>query len=168
MTLPAKNLSILLDVHTELEELFFEHQKRLIRFDFVEALRLLEQYEASILKHIEDENTHLLPIYEERGEQQTGAAVQLFYDDHERLKAHLVQFREEIESLITDPAPDKKLIWLLEREAFFKKLCDHHDIRETRFLYPELDRITSDAEKAELLGRVTESFADCKQNAKRK
>ncbi len=162
MNLPAKKLSVLLDIHDELDELFFEHQKRLIRFDFVGALRLLEKYEAMLRKHIEDENTHLLPIYEERGEQQIGAAVQLFYDDHDRFNAHLVQFRDEIGNLINDPDPDKKLIWLLEREAFFKKLCDHHDIRETRYLYPELDRITTDAEKAELLGKVTISFADRK------
>ncbi len=158
MSLPAKKLSVLLDIHEELEEMFFEHQKKLIRFEFEAALELLEKYETAILKHIEDENTHLLPIYAERGEQKLGAAVQMFYDDHERLKAHLVQFREEIGNLKTDPEPDRKLIWLLEREAFYKKLCDHHDIRETRFLYPELDRITSDEEKAELLSKVTESF----------
>lgn len=138
--------------------MFFEHQKRLLRFQFAEALELLGKYEAAILKHIEDENTYLLPIYAERGVHQSGAAVQLFFDDHEKLKAHLAQFREEIGNLMTDPEPDKKLIWVLEREAFFKKLCDHHDIRETKFLYPELDRITSDTEKTELLERVTESF----------
>jgi hemerythrin-like domain-containing protein len=154
-----KPLSVLLGIHAELEELFFEHQRRLLRFDFADALRTLEAYEAAILKHIEDENTHLLPIYAGRGEQLKGAAVQMFYDEHEKIKAHLVLFKDEIRNLLSDPEPDRKLIWLLEREAFYKKLCDHHDIRETRFLYPELDRITSDTEKAELLGRVTESFA---------
>lgn len=155
-----KKLSVLLDIHGELEEMFFEHQRRLIRFDFAGALRLLENYEAAISKHIDDENTHLLPIYAARGEKLKGAAVQMFYDEHEKIKAHLVLFREEIGNLLNDPEPDKKLIWLLEREAFFKKLCDHHDIRETRFLYPELDRVTTEAEKAELLGRVTESFVE--------
>ncbi len=153
-----KNLSVLLDIHGELESMFFEHQRRLIRFDFAEALRLLELYESAIVKHITDENTHLLPIYAERGAAIQGAAVQMFYDEHEKIRNHLIQFKDEIRVLMSDPDPDERLIWLLEREAFYKKLCDHHDIRETRFLYPELDRITSDAEKSELLDRVTESF----------
>lgn len=152
------NLSQLLDLHNDLDALFFEHQRKLLRYDFAGALDLLKRYETALVTHIEDENTHLLPIYAERGEQLKGGAVQMFYDEHEKLRAHVKQFADEIANLPNDPEQDKKLIWLLEREAFFKKLCDHHDIRETRFLYPELDRITTESEKIDLLSRVTCSF----------
>lgn len=153
-----RKLSELLDLHTELEELFFEHQCKLLNRDFDRALIILEQYETALLKHIKDENENLIPIYAERGTIAKGGAVQMFLDEHEKLANHLVLFKEEVKNLSNEKEVEKKLIWLLEREAFFKKLCDHHDIRETNFLYPELDRITSDEEKLELLNRVTDKF----------
>ena len=154
-----RKLSELLDVHQDLERIFFRHQQKLLRFEFGAALSILEEYERALGKHIEDENTLLLPIYMARGDIQKGGAAQMFFDEHEKLLNHLALFREEISKL--DPGAenvDEKLIWLIEREGFFKKLCDHHDIRETNFLYPELDRITTDEEKLELLGRVNCRF----------
>lgn len=151
-------LSELLEIHNELEEKFFEHQRRLLRFEFDKALSLLEEYESALSAHIEDENTHLLPIYAERGNIEKGGAVQMFLDEHEKLINHLALFKEEIRGLPFVDDQDRRLIWLLEREAFYKKLCDHHDIRETRILYPELDRITTDPEKEDLLAKVNRTF----------
>ena len=155
-----RNLSELLDLHHDLEEIFFAHQCKLLRFEFDEALAILEQYERALLTHIADENEHLLPIYAERGTIAKGGAVQMFLDEHEKLQNHIQLFKEEIANFANEPELEKRLIWLLEREAFFKKLADHHDIRETNFLYPELDRITSDEEKLELLSRVTCKFTN--------
>ena len=160
-----RNLSELLDLHHDLEEIFFAHQCKLLHYEFDEAFLLLEEYEKSLSKHIYDEHTHLLPIYAERGEIAKGGAVQMFYDEHEKLLNHIVLFKEETAKLKQEQDLDRRLIWLLEREAFFKKLCDHHDIRETNYLYPQLDRITSDAEKLELLSKVTCKFA-ASNNAK--
>lgn len=157
-----RKLSELLDLHHDLEDIFFAHQCKLLRFEFDEALVLLEQYEKALLTHIRDENEHLLPIYAERGTIAKGGAVQMFLDDHEKLINHIELFKEEIANLKDEPELEKRLIWILEREAFFKKLADHHDIRETNFLYPELDRITSDEEKLELLSRVTCQFSTAK------
>lgn len=154
-----RNLSELLALHHDLEEIFFAHQCKLLHYEFDEAFLLLEEYEKALAKHIHDENTHLLPIYAERGEIAKGGAPQLFYDEHEKLLNHIILFKEETTKLKVEKDLDRKLIWLLEREAFFKKLCDHHDIRETNFLYPELDRITSAEEKLELLSKVTCKFS---------
>lgn len=153
-----RNLSELLDIHQDLERIFFRHQQKLLHFEFEAALLILDEYERALLKHIEDENTHLLPIYIERGAIKRGGAAQMFFDEHEKLANHITFFKEEIARMATEENPDKRLIWLIEREGFFKKLCDHHDIRETDFLYPELDRITTDEEKLELLGKVTCNF----------
>jgi len=154
-----RNLSELLDIHQDLERIFFRHQQKLLHFEFDEALEILDEYERALLKHIEDENTHLLPIYIERGEIRRGGAAQMFFDEHEKLANYVAFFKEEIAKLKSEENLDEKLIWLFEREGFFKKLHDHHDIRETDFLYPELDRITSDEEKLELLSKVTCKFA---------
>lgn len=154
-----RKLSELLDLHKDLEELFFQHQCKLLNRDFDRALVILEQYEEALLKHIKDENENLIPIYAERGTIAKGGAVQMFLDEHEKLANHIVLFKEEVQKLPNESEIERKLIWLLEREAFFKKLCDHHDIRETNYLYPELDRITTDDEKIELLNRVTDKFS---------
>lgn len=151
-------LSELLDLHHDLEEIFFRHQQKLLHFEFDAALEILEEYECALQKHIFDENTHLLPIYIERGTIKKGGAAQMFFDEHEKMINHIALFKEEVEKLKTEENLDEKLIWLLEREGFYKKLHDHHDIRETNFLYPELDRITSDEEKLELLSKVSCKF----------
>lgn len=155
-----RKLSELLDIHQDLEKIFFRHQQKLLHFEFDAALEILDEYKRALLKHIEDENTHLLPIYIERGDIQKGGAAQMFFDEHEKLINHVAFFKKEIEKLKTEENLDKKLIWLFEREGFFKKLHDHHDIRETNFLYPELDRITSDEEKLELLSKVSRKFPE--------
>lgn len=155
-----RKLSELLDIHQDLERIFFRHQQKLLHFEFDAALEILDEYERALLKHIEDENTHLLPIYIERGDIQKGGAAQMFFDEHEKLVNHVAFFKEEIEKLKTEDNLDERLIWLIEREGFFKKLHDHHDIRETNFLYPELDRITSDEEKLELLSKVSRKFPE--------
>ena len=49
---------------------------------------------------------------------------------------------------------DRVLLQLLDREAFYLRLCSHHDRREGDFLYPMLDELLSDKEKHEMLDRV--------------
>ena len=153
-----RKLSELLDIHQDLERIFFRHQQKLLHFEFDAALEILDEYERALLKHISDENTHLLPIYIERGDIKRGGAAQMFFDEHEKMIDHIAFFKEETAKLKSEETVDEKLVWLIEREAFYKKLHDHHDIRETNFLYPELDRITSDEEKLELLNKVTCKF----------
>lgn len=153
-----RNLSELLDLHQDLEKILFRHQQKLLHFEFDAALENLDEYERALLKHIADENTHLLPIYIKRGDIKRGGAAQMFFDEHEKMINHIAFFKEEIGKLKTEENLDEKMIWLFEREGFYKKLHDHHDIRETQFLYPELDRITSDEEKLELLSKVSCKF----------
>ena len=91
-----------------------------------------------------------------------GGKPQLFLDEHFKLKEFVKLLKKEITKLPEEPNLDSKLIWLLDRESFFKRLCSHHDKRETEILYPELDRITTEAEKTELLSRVTCAFSSSK------
>ncbi|MBK9528413.1 MAG: hypothetical protein IPO41_08880 [Acidobacteria bacterium] len=43
---------------------------------------------------------------------------------------------------------------LLDREAFYLRLCSHHDRRRADYLYPILDALLADEEKYEMLERV--------------
>ncbi|MBS1793098.1 MAG: hypothetical protein JSS81_04550 [Acidobacteria bacterium] len=149
-----RNLSELLLLHNDLDELFFAHQTALLHFEFDRALAILEDYERELWTHIRDEEDILMPVYKERASQPRGAGFQLFLDDHHRMSEFVKLLKPEIEKLAADPAPEKQLIWLLDRESFFKKLCGHHDKRETDIFYPEMDRITTDEEKLALLDRV--------------
>ena len=154
-----KNLSELLDLHNDLDAIFFAHQSALLHFEFDEALSLLEQYEAALLTHMRDEEEVLLPVYEERAEIVKGGKTQFFLDEHYKMREFVKLLKEEIIKLKDELEPEAKLIWILDRESFYKRLCGHHDKRETDILYPELDRVTTDAEKAELLNRVTRAFS---------
>lgn len=149
-----RNLSELLDLHSDLDEMFFEHQSALLRLNFPKALELLEVYETALLHHMRDEETYLMPIYIERAADIRGGAGQLFLDEHYKMSEFVRLFKEEIVKLESNPAPEKDLLFLLDRESFYKRLCNHHDKRETDIFYPEIDRITSYEEKLEILGKV--------------
>ena len=52
------------------------------------------------------------------------------------------------------------MIELLDRERTFKHLVEHHDAREHDHLYPQLDRLTSAAERDELAERLDREWSD--------
>lgn len=154
-----ENLSDLLSLHDDLDEMFFAHQSALLHFDFAAALSLLERYETALSTHIRDEEDVLMPIYKERASIIKGGGFQLFLDEHYKMSGFVKLLKEEIAKLVDEPEPEAKLIWILDRESFYKRLCGHHNKRETDFFFPELDRVTSGAEKAELLRGVTCAFS---------
>ena len=49
--------------------------------------------------------------------------------------------------------PVRRVIRLLDEEAMFKRLCDHHDMRERNIFFPALDRVTDETERLELINR---------------
>lgn len=134
--------------------MFFAHQCSLLRFDFGAALSLLERYESALLQHMQDEEDLLLPLYAQRAPAIKAGAPQIFLDDHSKMRGFVDLFKEQTAKLAVDPQPESVLLMLLDREAFYKRLCSHHDKREREILYPALDEITSEAEKTDLLARV--------------
>lgn len=152
-------LTELLALHGELEQIFLAHQVALLHLDFASALQHLEQYEAGLLAHMKDEEEILIPIYKGRARVIKGGNSQLFLAEHEKMRAWVQFFKEQIARLAGESSPETDLILLLDRQAFYKRLSGHHDKRETDILYPELDRVTSETEKLELLDRVTRTFS---------
>ncbi|MBP6002225.1 MAG: hypothetical protein KA746_02210 [Pyrinomonadaceae bacterium] len=148
------SISSLMKVHKVIDDLFFGHQRALLHFDFEKALRLLAAYESTLLSHMKDEEDILLPVYEERGEFPDSGAPKLYFDDHAKMRSHVDLFRETTSQIAAGPDIEKTLLQLLDREAFYLRLCTHHDRREADYLYPILDAILSESEKSELLGRV--------------
>ena len=82
----------LLDVHRELNELFFQHQRALMRIEIDRAKTLLAEYSRNLLAHMQDEEEVMLPIYGERVKAPVGGAVDIFRTEHEKLRQFLALF----------------------------------------------------------------------------
>lgn len=148
------SISSLLTVHKVIDDLFFEHQRALLHFDFEKALHLLAAHESTLLSHMTDEEDVLLPVYRKRGDYPDAGAPKLYYDDHKKMRSHIELFKQTTSKIASEADIDRALLNLLDREAFYLRLCSHHDRRESKYLYPILDEILSESERAELLGRV--------------
>ena len=142
------SFSKLLELHAELDRAFAAHQYALLRFDFDLALKRLHRYESALIAHMSDEERFLLPLYADRASIERGGAVKLFLSEHERMREWVKLFASTIEGLKSEPDPEPLMIKLLDRESFYKRLCTHHDIRESKYLFPALDSITTDDERS--------------------
>jgi hemerythrin-like domain-containing protein len=146
-----ENFSSLSEIHEDLALLFFEHQKALLDRDFLKAALFLKQYEKEIQHHTGLEEEWLLPLYEERSEIRPGGDVVNFVGEHSKILMILRRLQEKLAKMRSSKDGTSDLIGLLDDEARFKELIRHHDEREERFLFPELDKVTNDAEKSRLL-----------------
>jgi hemerythrin superfamily protein len=145
-----KSFSDLLRLHHELDELFFEHQRALIRGDLEVALAKLERYEKELLDHIWDEEEVLIPIYAARAEAPVGGSAEIFLNEHRKIREYLVLFKAEFVKLFAAGDLERAVIFLLDSQVIYKRLLVHHDTRERKFLYPLLDQITTEPEKLSL------------------
>jgi hemerythrin-like domain-containing protein len=141
-------------VHVLLDDIFFDHRKALLHFDFEEALTLLEMYESILIRHMQDEELVLLPVYAERAEFSGAGSARYFFDDHAKMRSFVELFKEKTAGLERELNIDTTLLQLLDREAFYLRLCSHHDKRETDFLYPILEQLLSDDEERELMSKI--------------
>lgn len=144
------------EVHQELSQLFFEHQKALMNRDLGKAVLFLSQYERDIQHHTGLEEEWLMPVYEERSEIRPGGDVANFVGEHSKILMFLERLKEKLAKTKVAREVTVELISLLDDESRFKELIRHHDEREERFLFPELDRVTNDKEKNLILLKMSE------------
>ncbi|MBZ5551871.1 MAG: hemerythrin domain-containing protein [Acidobacteriia bacterium] len=147
----------LLNTHHDIFEVFLEHQEALLRQDFPLALRRLKSYERKIKRHIREEEGLLMPVYSRAGKV-PGGDPQLFLGEHQRI----VEFIDRLKKLlprgkIQGKKATRQAIEILYQEAMFRWLIEHHDEREKQILYPTLDRVTTAAEREEILKKVVSS-----------
>lgn len=140
----------MMGLHTELDRRFFVHQQALLDRDFVLATARLDAFLEVLLQHLADEEDLVLPKYEARGGDATDAPLRLFLGEHARIRDFLADFARRLERL-RDRPDDRALLVLLDKEASFKNLLLHHDLRERNVLYPFLTARLSEAEQTALL-----------------
>jgi hemerythrin-like domain-containing protein len=122
--------------------------------DSATAMQRLEEYEASLLNHIADEEDLILPLYRERAEIMVGGAPEIFSNEHAKLRTYVELFKAEMPKLIDSKDRERDTLWLLDSQNTFKRLLVHHDVRERKFLYPELDKVMTQKEKDDLFTRL--------------
>ncbi|HEY7783545.1 MAG TPA: hemerythrin domain-containing protein [Pyrinomonadaceae bacterium] len=144
----------LLVLHQELDEMFFEHQRALLQMDLGRASTWLERYETELLEHIRDEEELMIPIYRELVEAPVGGAAEIFVGEHEKLRQFLVLFREGLTRLAAAEDLERGVLFLLDSQHLFKRLLVHHDARERKYLYPLLDQVTTETDRATVFQKL--------------
>ena len=144
----------LLSLHEQLDELFLEHQRALMRLDLDRAESLLGKYEGELFAHIRDEEELMIPLYQRRAAAPIGAAADIFLNEHEKLRQFIVLFKEEITKIRKMDDLERGALFLIDSQHLFKRLLVHHDTREKKMLYPLLDEVTTEAERRELFAQL--------------
>ena len=148
--MPLHSFSDFLLVHGQLDELFLEHQRALLRLDLVTAGAALEAYTIELSAHMRDEEDVMIPLYRERAEAPVGGAAEIFLGEHDKMRQYLLLFRDELEKLAEAEDLERGVLFLLDSQHLFKRLLVHHDSRERKMLYPLLDQVTTEGERENL------------------
>ena len=144
------HFSELLALHDQLDDLFLAHQRALLRLDLDRAAELLKKYEKEILAHMKDEEELMLPLYNERATAPVGGTAEIFIGEHNKLRQFLSLFKDELVRLKKVRDLEMGVLFLLDSQHLFKRLLVHHDTREKKFLYPLLDKLTTELERTAL------------------
>lgn len=155
METETESLLELEKIHEGLNWLFYRHQVAVLNQDREEAIKLLNRYERLLQTHMREEEDFLIPLYQKRCGTIRGGAPVIFTGEHQRIREFLELFYRLATSWVSADGHGQETLDLLDQEYRFKELMEHHDIREQRILLPELEKVTSEAEKREILGRFT-------------
>jgi hypothetical protein len=149
-----KSFNDFLVLHQQLDELFLEHQRSLLRLDLMAAAATLEAYTMELFAHMTDEEDVMIPLYRERAEAPVGGAAEIFLGEHDKMRQYLLLFKEELTKLAAAEDLERAVLFLLDSQHIFKRLMVHHDSRERKMLYPLLDQVTTESERERLFALV--------------
>lgn len=146
-------------VHSLLRDIFVDHRKALLGREIAKCRELLEYYEAVLLTHMAEEEEILIPLYEKVYANGRGAGrPEILLADHMKMRSFITAFKQKIEALAHEADQDRELLRILDREAFYIRLCNHHDKREEDFLYPTLDCKLTRKEKESVIAKLSFAF----------
>ena len=125
----------MMGLHDDLAQRFFAHQRSLLDRDFARAAVHLAGYRERLLWHMQDEESLVLPRYRQAGGDETDAPVRLFLGEHQKMREFVAECEQRVQKLV-EQSDDRLLLELFDREATYKNLVLHHDLRERNALYP--------------------------------
>jgi hemerythrin-like domain-containing protein len=150
----------LLELHGELDEIFWLHQESLVTLRLELSAELLAAYERLLRVHMRHEEELLLPVFERAGPVPRWPAV-LYTGQHEKMLTLLSSVREALSELRR--REQNRLrggIALVTFEATYKHLVEHHDGAEREGLFPIVDRTATPDEATRLLELCRTQWAD--------
>jgi hemerythrin-like domain-containing protein len=137
--------------HKDLERLFESHQRALIARDLDAAVAMINTFENRLNWHIRYEDRVLLPLYKAKAGEVEGGTLPIFQAEHRKLRETVVGLTRRTEALYVAPDIVGSILNLLDEEALFKGLFNHHALREHNLLFPRLDAATSEIERQKVL-----------------
>lgn len=144
-------LDPLLDLHDDFEEALHAHQEALVRGDVTEALARAEALRDALRSHADDEERLLLPILENGGGWSRIGHPDYYRSDHRKIHALLDELCARTAAL--DPAAHsfhRDVARLLVGQHRLESVLQHHDDRERKALYPDVERLTKPEQRRRL------------------
>ena len=126
--------------HDRLDALFttFQEQKRK---DFAKAKEAFVEFKFGLQRHIVWEEDVLFPKWEENSGMAEGGPTQVMRTEHRMIGDCLEAIHHKVQA--QDPESDQDDQRLLD-------ILKSHNMKEERILYPSIDQVISDQERAEL------------------
>lgn len=141
-----------LDEHDDFLEMLLQHQEALVRHDVETASERIARLDADLQAHIRHEEEKLLPALEAAGGWTRIGHPQFYRDEHAKILRWTSELLAATDALDADsPEFHRSVALLIGREQGFRSLLEHHDDRERKALFPDLERVTTPAEQALLL-----------------
>ena len=132
--------------HDRLDALFttFQEQKRQ---DVAKAKEAFAAFKFGLQRHIVWEEDVLFPKWEENSGMAEGGPTQVMRSEHRMIGDCLEAIHRKVQA--QDPESDRDEQLLLD-------ILKSHNMKEERILYPSIDQVISDQERAELYQAMKE------------
>jgi hemerythrin-like domain-containing protein len=141
--------------HERLEGLF-ESFRQTKRTDFSKAREFFKEFKFGLQRHIVQEEQVLFPLFEQKTRLVHGGPTEVMRREHRQIGAFLEAVHDKVRN--SDPNSENEEWALLAALAI-------HDEKEENILYPALDRLLSDDEKAQAFAAMEripeESYRVC-------
>ncbi len=143
-------------LHDLLDAAFLDAMEATTALHHREAARRWQVYAARLEAHAQLEDRHALPPYAELAEHPRGGSPEIFDNEHAKL-GRLVREGLEVLGGLDPEAPDarRQMIETLDRLLLPRHVLEHHTLRENEHLYPTLSRVLSEAQRLDLVSRMS-------------
>lgn len=155
---PLAGLESALDVHQALETSFVGHRLALMQVDLPSALRTWRRFSRLLMSHLTTEDEMVAPRYrssEPPAGWPRGGAPDIIDGEHNKIIARLDALTRALEEIADADRPLRErsaaCLALLDRQRLLVNLLEHHDLRERQMVYPHLESVLDDREKAAIV-----------------
>jgi iron-sulfur cluster repair protein YtfE (RIC family) len=132
--------------HEQLDQ-GLDSYRRMKRTDFNEAKRAFQEFKFALQRHIIWEETVLFPLFEDKTGMRDFGPTVVMRAEHREIGRWLESLHEKVRQHDLDSEQ--------EEEGLLKVLVAHNQKEET-VLYPAIDRLATDGEKADMFQRIRE------------